>query len=112
MLLAMLTQFRKEFQLDQSTLFTWIGFGMQNVDTNVPLAEIMQLAFTCSHVNPKGVQNIALTGSTGTEGTLSGVHLDMTVAAKVFGDVKPDGIVSKKNVPPSPTAGQVVSGAR
>lgn len=109
-LLAMLTQFRKEFQMDQSTLFTWIGFGMQNVQTNVPLTEIMQLAFTVSHVNPNAVQNMALTGSTGMEGSLSVVHLNMTIAAKVFGDVKPDGIVSQKNVPPSPTAGQVVSG--
>lgn len=104
-LLASLTQFRKEFQVDQSSLFTWIAAGMQNVTTSVPFPEILQLAYTCSHINPKGVTNIALPGSTGMQGSLSVVYLSSEKDA-IFADVKPDGIVSKKNIPPSPTANQ------
>lgn len=104
-LIASLTQFRKQFQADRSALFTWIASGMRNVTTTVPFAEILQLAYTSSHINPKGVTNIALPGSTGFEGTLSVVHLSSAKDA-IFADVKPDGIVSKKNIPPSPTANQ------
>ena len=32
-LIASLTQFRKDFQADQSALFTWVASGMRNVPT-------------------------------------------------------------------------------
>ncbi len=40
-LIASLTQFRKEFQSDLSSLFTWIASGMRNVDTTVPFDEVI-----------------------------------------------------------------------
>jgi polyisoprenyl-teichoic acid--peptidoglycan teichoic acid transferase len=104
-LIASLTAFRKEFQADQSSLFTWIASGMQNVQTTVPFAEVIQLAYTCSHINPKGVTNVVLPGTTGFEGSLSVVHLSSDKDA-IFADVKPDGILRAKNVPPSPTENQ------
>ena len=104
-LIASLTQFRKEFQSDQSSLFTWIASGMRNVETTVPFDEVILLAYTCSHINPKGVTNAVLPGTTGFEGTLSVVHL-LPDKDAIFADVKPDGILSKKHIPPSPTANQ------
>ena len=104
-LIASLTQFRKEFQADQSSLFTWIASGMRNVQTTVPFDEVIQLAYTCSHINPNGVTNVVLPGTTGFEGTLSVVHL-LSDKDAIFADVKPDGILSKKHIPPSPTANQ------
>ena len=104
-LLASLAAFRTAFQEDQSSLFTWIASGMRNVQTTVPFDEVVQLAYTCSHINPKGVTNIALPGSTGMQGTLSVVYLSTDKNA-IFADVKPDGILSKKHIPPSPTANQ------
>ncbi|MGZ8652038.1 MAG: LCP family protein, partial [Actinomycetota bacterium] len=59
-LVASLAEFRKDFQADQSSLFTWIASGMRNVQTTVPFDEVIQLAYTCSHINPKGVTNIVL----------------------------------------------------
>ncbi len=78
---------------------------MRNVQTTVPFDEVVQLAYTCSHINPKGVTNIALPGSTGTQSGLSVVFLSSEKDA-IFADVKPDGIVSKKHIPVSPTANQ------
>ncbi|MGZ5302302.1 MAG: LCP family protein, partial [Actinomycetota bacterium] len=104
-LIASLTQFRKDFQADQSSLFTWIASGMRNVQTSVPFDEVIQLAYTCSHINPKGVTNVVLPGTTGFEGTLSVVHL-LSDKDAIFADVKPDGILSKKHIPPSPTANE------
>lgn len=104
-LIASLAQFRKQFQSDRGTLFTWIAAGLRNVQTTLGLPEIMQLAYTCSHINPAAVTNIVLPGSTGTQGGLSVVYLSSAKSA-IFADVKPDGIVSAKNIPPSPTANQ------
>jgi LCP family protein required for cell wall assembly len=101
-LIASLTEFRKQFQADQSSLFTWIASGMRNVQTTVPFGEVIQLAYTASHINPKGVTNVVLPGTTGFEGTLSVVHL-LSEKDAIFADVKPDGILSKKHIPPSPT---------
>ena len=104
-LIASLAAFRKAFQADLSSLFTWIASGLRNVQTTVPFDEVIQLAYTCSHINPKGVTNVVLPGTTGTEGTLSVVHLSSDKDA-IFADMKPDGILSKKHIPPSPTANQ------
>lgn len=104
-LIASLAEFRKDFQADQSSLFTWIASGMRNVQTDIPFGEVIKLAYTASHINPKGVTNVVLPGTTGTEGTLSVVYL-LPDKAAIFADVKPDGILSKKNIPPSPTANQ------
>ena len=49
--------------------------------------------------------NIVLPGTTGFEGSLSVVHL-LSDKDAIFADVKPDGILSKKHTPPSPTANQ------
>jgi LCP family protein required for cell wall assembly len=104
-LIASLTQFRKQFESDRSALFTWIASGLRNVQTTIGLSEIMQLAYTCSHINPAAVTNIVLPGSTGMQGGLSVVFLSSAKNA-IFADVKPDGILSPKNIPPSPTAHQ------
>jgi LCP family protein required for cell wall assembly len=106
LLLASLAQFRKQFQKDPSAMFTWVGAGMRNVTTDLSLAEIIDLAFTITHVNPRGVQNIVLPGGTGTEGGLSVVLLSSSQTSAIFRDVEPDGIVSKKALPPSPTVNE------
>lgn len=104
-LIASLAAFRREFQVDQSALFAWIASGMRNVETSVPFDEVVALAYTASHINPKGVTNISLPGSTGFEGTLSVVFLSAEKGL-IFADVKDDGILLKKNIPPSPTENQ------
>ena len=100
-LIASLTQFRKEFQSDLSSLFTWVASGMRNVRRPVPFDEVVALAYTCSHINPKGVTNAVLPGTTGFEGTLSVVHL-LSDKDAIFADVKPDGILEQEAHPTEP----------
>ncbi|MDH4111951.1 MAG: LCP family protein [Actinomycetota bacterium] len=104
LILAALAQFKKQFRADQARLFTWLGAGMRNIDTEIPLREMMALAFTASKVPPGNVQNVVLPGGTGTIGGISVVTLDMARARAIVGDAKKDGVLFKKNVPPSPTA--------
>jgi polyisoprenyl-teichoic acid--peptidoglycan teichoic acid transferase len=106
LILAALAQFKKQFRADQARLFTWIGAGMRNIETEIPLPEVMALAYTASSVPPSKVQNVVLPGGTGTVGGMSVVTLDMTRARTIVGDAAKDGALLKKNVPPSPTAGE------
>lgn len=99
--IATLAQFRKEFAKDPSRLLTYIGAGLRNVQTNVPLDQILSLAFTSTTINPKHVQNMVVPGGTSTVGGMSVVNLSAD-AVNIYNDMKNDGLVSKKNVPPSP----------
>jgi LCP family protein required for cell wall assembly len=89
-----LTQFRKEFSKDPSTLLTWVGAGMQNLQTDIPLSEILQLAFTCTSINPKNVSNAVVPAHVGTQGAESIVNIDSSAKA-LYNDLKNDGILQK-----------------
>lgn len=106
LMLAALTQFKKQYKSDQARLFTWLGAGMSNIDTEIPLAEVMALAYTASKVPPTKVQNVVLPGGTGTIGGMSVVTLDLARARAIVADAEKDGQLSKPNVPPSPTANE------
>jgi LCP family protein required for cell wall assembly len=101
-LMAFLAQFRKQFTKDPSSLYTWVSAGLQNVSsTNLSLDEVMNLAWTCTHVSAAGVQNFVLPGGTGMQGSLSVVLIDAGRARAIFADAQKDAVVSKKNAPPS-----------
>jgi polyisoprenyl-teichoic acid--peptidoglycan teichoic acid transferase len=106
LILASLAQFKKQFRADQAALFTWLGAGMRNIETEMPLPEVMALAFTASKVPPTRVQNVVLPGGTGMVGSMSVVTLDMARARAIIGDAKRDGLLSKTNLPSSPTANE------
>ncbi len=103
LMISSLMQFRKQFGKDPSRVLTWLGAGLRNLTTNVPLDQLLSLAFTASTINPKHVTNIVLPGTTGMAGSTSIVNLTSQATA-IFNDLKNDGIVSKKNIPPSPNA--------
>jgi LCP family protein required for cell wall assembly len=96
-LLAAFAQFRAEFRRDPTALFRWIGVGMRNVATDVPLHELLTLAFTSSRIGPKRVTNLVAVGSIGTAGGASIVNLP--TPNPVFQDVAADGYVLPKDIP-------------
>ncbi len=106
LILAALTQFQKEFNGDAGSLFDWIGAGMTQINTSLTVDDVMLLAYTATAQPVGKLQNIVLPGSSQTIGGLSAVALNTTAVTQIFNDVTPDGIMSKKNVPPSPTANQ------
>ena len=108
LLLAALAQFQKEYQKDPSELLTWIGAGLTNmsVSTSLTVDQVLQLAYTVTAQRVQKVQNIVLPGSAQMIGGLSVVVLNDPAVSTIFNDVTPDGIISQKNVPPSPTANQ------
>ena len=101
--LSALTQFRQEYREDPGRLLTWIAAGVRNLDTDLPMGELVDLAFTASRIGSKDVRNVVLPGGTGTIGGLSVVTLSMGTARAIFRDAKVDGALRPGNVPRSPT---------
>ncbi|MGH2679042.1 MAG: LCP family protein [Actinomycetota bacterium] len=96
-LLAAFTQFRAEFRGDPTTLFRWLGVGMRNVSTDVPLSELLTLGFSTSDINAKRVTNLVAVGSIGTAGGASVVILPSP--HPVLEDVAADGFVLPEDIP-------------
>ena len=94
-----LEQFQKEFGKDPSRLLTWVGAGMRNVETDISLQEVLDLAFTAASVSPKKIQNMVVPGSTGMQGTQSVVYIS-SAASAIYDDMGDDAMVAKRNVPP------------
>ena len=84
-------------------MFTWLGAGMRNIETEIPLSEVMALAFTASKVPAAKVQNVVLPGGTGMVGA-SGRDARHGARARSWPTRSRTACCSAKNVPPSPTA--------
>lgn len=104
LMVAALIQFQREFHKDPASLFTWLGAGMRNARTDIALDHLMTLAFTGANLNARRVTNIVFPGGVGMAGNVSVVNLDMTKLAAISKDLENDGILGKKNIPPSPNA--------
>lgn len=102
LMVAAIAQFRKEFSKDPSRLLTWIGAGLRNAQTDVPLDELMTLAFTATTINPKRIANIVLPGSNAMTGTIAIVQLNDAALQAISEDLAGDGLLRRGNVPPSP----------
>ena len=99
---AALVQFQKEYRKNPSRLLTWIAAGVRNMDTDLPVDELVELAFTATRIR-RGVRNVVLPGGTGSVGGRSVVTLSMGTARAIFSDAKADGALRPGNVPRSPT---------
>jgi polyisoprenyl-teichoic acid--peptidoglycan teichoic acid transferase len=98
-----LAQFKKEYLRDPTQLLTWVAIGARNIDTDLSIDELVELAFTASRVRPQRVRNLVLPGSTGSAGGLSIVRLSMGRSRAIFRDAVRDGALKRANIPPSPT---------
>ena len=78
-------------------MFRWIGAGMRNVETDVPLQELLTLAFTAVDLPTKRVTNVVAVGSIGSVGSISVVNLPDP--HPIFEDVAADGFVKPKDIP-------------
>jgi LCP family protein required for cell wall assembly len=108
--LAALAQFQKEYGQDPTALLTWLGAGLSNMSTTLTADQVVQLAYTVTAQPVKKVQNIVLPGSSEMIGGVSAVALDDAAATAIMSDASEDGVVAKKNVPPSPSKNQPVGG--
>jgi hypothetical protein len=104
-LMAALTQFRMEFGKDPSALLRWVSAGMRSLSTDLPLTDVLRLAFLCTRIAPGNVQNVVLPGGIGSANGMSIVRLSPSARA-IFRDASRSAIVRASHHPRSPTAGQ------
>jgi len=104
-LIAALTQFRTEFEKDPTALLRWVSAGMRSLSTDLPLTNVLRLAFLCARIPPRNVQNVVLPGGIGSANGLSIVRLSPSVRT-IFRDASRSAIVRGNHRPRSPTAGQ------
>src|SRR4029079_11286154 len=57
-LLSALTQFRNEYAKDPTRLSSWLGAGLRNTETNVPVDELVRLAGLSHAIPAKRVTNL------------------------------------------------------
>jgi len=100
---AALAQFRKEYRRNPGRLLTWLAAGIRHMDSDVPVDELIDLAFTAARVQPARVRNLVLPGASGSAGGLSIVRLSMGWSRAIVRDATADGAIGRHNVPPSPT---------
>jgi LCP family protein required for cell wall assembly len=102
-LVAALVQFQKEFRKNPGRLLTWIAAGVRNMDTDLPVDELVDLAFAARRIRFRHVRNVVLPGGIANVGGLSVVQLSMGSARAIFRDARADGALRPGNVPRSPT---------
>ena len=101
--ISALVQFQKEYRRNPGRLLTWIAAGVRNMDTDLPVDELVDLAFAATGIRFKDVRNVVLPGGTGTIGGRSVVVLSMGTARAIFADAKVDGALRRRNIPRRPT---------
>ena len=101
--LAALAQFQREFRQDPGRLLAWIAAGMRNMDTDLSVGEVIELAMGAVDVKLQHVRNIVFPGGTGNVGGSSVVFLSMSTARRIVADARADGALRRGNVPRSPT---------
>ena len=92
MILAALSQLRKEVRKDPARLFTWLIAGARYIQTELTLADLFELALGALAIDPKNVVNVALPGGISTAGGASIVTLGGEADA-VFADLADDGML-------------------
>lgn len=94
MMLAMLDQFRKQFQADPSVTLDWIAAGMSNVETDLPFEHVLGLAYLASTVKTPDVNNIVVPGQIDTFEGQSIVRI-LPEAQAIFDDMKDNGTLDQ-----------------
>jgi LCP family protein required for cell wall assembly len=94
LMLATLAEFHKDFGADPGVMLTYVGAGMRNVQTNLPLDEVLKLGFTASRVATGSVNNCEVPATGGTAGGASIVNIGAGAHA-MYADMKKDGLLSQ-----------------
>ncbi|HLB39295.1 MAG TPA: LCP family protein [Actinomycetota bacterium] len=105
-LLSALSQFRAEYAKDASRMYAWLGAGLRNTETTVPIDELIKLAGLAQSMPATKVTNLVAMGSSGMQGSQSVVYLSDQNTA-LWQDLAADGFILQKDIPaaaqPDPT---------
>ena len=92
LLIAALTEFRRDVRKDPVELFRWLSAGARTVQTDLSLDAMLQLALAGISIEPGRVHNRVVSGSGGTVGGASVIRLGSSARA-MFRDLARDGVL-------------------
>lgn len=95
---GLLQQFRGDFGEDQAAMYDWLGSGLQEVQTELPIQEVLDLAFAVTRLPANRVTNLVATGTTATVDGTSVVTLSSENQA-LWDDMGADGYILERDVP-------------
>ena len=90
--LGALEQLHEQFRENPAVLFTWILAGVQNMQTDLSLGELFDLALTALTVEPDRVENLVVPGGIGMAGAASIVQISDS-AEEIYRDLEDDGLI-------------------
>jgi LCP family protein required for cell wall assembly len=93
-----LSQFRVEYAKDPSSLYTWLGAGLRNVQTTVSIDELIKLAGLSADLPATRVTNLVALGTSAMVGSQSVVNLSDQNQA-LWQDMAADGYILQKDIP-------------
>jgi LCP family protein required for cell wall assembly len=93
-----LSQFRVEYAKDPSRLYQWLGAGLRNVETTLPIDELIKLAGLSADITSARVTNLVALGTSGMSGSESIVNLSPDNQA-LWQDLNQDGYILQKDIP-------------
>ncbi|MDQ3991710.1 MAG: LCP family protein [Actinomycetota bacterium] len=89
---AALKEMRSQVRRDPAKLLKWMAVGMRDIDADIPVGDLFDLAATAVQVRPTQVRNAVVPGSPGFAGAASVVFLDSRANA-IFRDLRDDGLL-------------------
>jgi LCP family protein required for cell wall assembly len=98
--MATLQEFHRQFSADPSQLLVWLGAGLRNVETDLPMNQLLKLAFTAAKVPLNKVTNQIVPATGGVVGSADVVFIQGG-AKPVYQDLKDDGLIEKQKESPS-----------
>jgi LCP family protein required for cell wall assembly len=98
LMLAALENFKSDFKKDPATITDWLGAGFRNLQLDVTVDELTNLAFLGNVMKPQRVTNLVAYGGTATIDGKSTVQLDPGNTA-LWQDLAADGYILEKDIP-------------
>ena len=92
LMVAALEKLRKQFGRRPAALLQWLQVGVKNIDTDLPLKDLFDLALAVTQIEAANVTNLVVPGGTGSAGGASVVFIS-GAAEEIYADLAKDGIV-------------------
>jgi len=93
-MIAALSQLQRVIAKDPSALLIWIAAAWGNINTDLSIDVVMDLALAATQIPPQNVNNVVVPAPTGTVGAASVVFISSSAQA-IYADMRADGIVGR-----------------
>jgi polyisoprenyl-teichoic acid--peptidoglycan teichoic acid transferase len=92
LMMAALSQLRRVFDKDPGRIFKWIAVGWRNIQTDLSVRTLLELALTANSIPLSHVKNLVVPARVGKVGSASVVFIT-GAARRIYADMRKNGVV-------------------